>query len=546
MKRNALTTAVLAGLTGVAGLVGTASAVNVNPDGLGQVLIYPYYTARGGNDTLISVVNTTSDAKAVKVRFLEAMNSTEVLDFNLYLSPFDVWTAGVTTIEQDDAPGSSGARLITYDNSCTVPYFFGNSTDAAGNTIGEQEFQTFALGDLDPTDNIDIEGDGGPVDMARTASGYLEMIEMAVITDETEDSATALTHIESTGAPADCQQLVDAWTEILQAGANDPDNYWIVDPAVDTDPPAGGLFGGGSIVDVAQGTMFTYNATAIDNFRTAQIHTNPGFVDPSLLDAQGSSTVFVSGQTLPTTSSWATAGGDSLQGILAVNAILTHDTIMNEYVVAGDASARSEWVVTFPTKRPHVQGVTPIAPFTDIWDGGTDTFDPATDTLPFLDDLIACEPGVLRIWDREEGPFAEDPETDIRPPVVSPRPPTPTEPEDPPFQLCWEANVIRFTNLEDDIPGQTEILGARLANGTPYAGYTNFDTGGITEGWARMTFNQTSLADDAGRVYTGLPVVGFWVNTFELGAAFGDGVKSNYGGSFDHRATRVISAPTAQ
>ena len=44
MNRKNLTAAVLAGLAGAAGLAGTAQAVNLNPDGLGQLLIYPYYT----------------------------------------------------------------------------------------------------------------------------------------------------------------------------------------------------------------------------------------------------------------------------------------------------------------------------------------------------------------------------------------------------------------------------------------------------------------------------------------------------------------------
>ena len=68
--------AALAGASAL-GVTGAAHAVNVNPDGLGQVLIYPYYTT---NDkilgvspfaSLLSVVNTTTSAKAVKVRFLE-------------------------------------------------------------------------------------------------------------------------------------------------------------------------------------------------------------------------------------------------------------------------------------------------------------------------------------------------------------------------------------------------------------------------------------------------------------------------------------------
>jgi hypothetical protein len=91
--------AALAGL-GVLGVVDSAQAVHINQDGLGQALVYPYYTVRqteGGNAyvTGLSVVNTTASAKAVKVRFLEGKNSREVLDFNLFLSQYDVWTAAV-------------------------------------------------------------------------------------------------------------------------------------------------------------------------------------------------------------------------------------------------------------------------------------------------------------------------------------------------------------------------------------------------------------------------------------------------------------------
>ena len=103
MKRKTLTNALLAGVAGVAGIANISNAVNLNPDGLGEVLIYPFYTVNGGNDTLLSVVNTTDSVKAVKVRFVESKNSREVLDFNLYLSPYDVWTGAVIDPDGDDA-----------------------------------------------------------------------------------------------------------------------------------------------------------------------------------------------------------------------------------------------------------------------------------------------------------------------------------------------------------------------------------------------------------------------------------------------------------
>ena len=60
MKKNTMATAIVAGLAGVAGIANISTAVNLNPDGVGQVLIYPYYTVNGGNTTVMSVVNTTS------------------------------------------------------------------------------------------------------------------------------------------------------------------------------------------------------------------------------------------------------------------------------------------------------------------------------------------------------------------------------------------------------------------------------------------------------------------------------------------------------
>src|SRR4051812_19657135 len=95
-----------------------AGAVTLDPDGVGQALIFPYYTVQQGRggafNTYVSVVNHSAAAKAVRVRFREARNGAEVLRFNLYLGPQDVWTATV-------APTATGAQLFTVDHSCTDP-----------------------------------------------------------------------------------------------------------------------------------------------------------------------------------------------------------------------------------------------------------------------------------------------------------------------------------------------------------------------------------------------------------------------------------------
>ena len=63
----------------------------------------------------MNFANSTDGYKAVKVRIVEAQNSQEVLDFNLYLSPQDHFSFAITATEE------GGAKLITADNSCTVP-----------------------------------------------------------------------------------------------------------------------------------------------------------------------------------------------------------------------------------------------------------------------------------------------------------------------------------------------------------------------------------------------------------------------------------------
>src|SRR5690606_2240309 len=168
MKKKLLAS-VVAGL----GLVGSAHAVHVNPDGLGQVLLYPYYSVQDGYDTYVHVVNTTDSAKAVKVRFLEGKNSQEVLDFNLYLSAKDEWTGVITRT-------ATGAQIGSQDTSCVAPRQL---------TTPEAFRSTLFTGDSVNS-------------AARTREGYLEIIEMG---DLPADIATAATHVN--GVPADCAKV---------------------------------------------------------------------------------------------------------------------------------------------------------------------------------------------------------------------------------------------------------------------------------------------------------------------------------------------------
>ncbi len=524
MNRKNLTAAVLAGLAGAAGIVGSAQAVNINPDGLGQVLIYPYYTVNGGNATILSVVNTSEKAKAVKVRFLEGQNSQEVLDFNLYMSAFDVWAAAIV----DDAGTPS---LVINDTSCTVPYLYEN-TDSDGVRNGMQAFLPY-----------EMAKDGGSSDISRAAEGHFEMIEMGTLTDTSESSAVAATHTAG-GAPNDCQQLVDAWT---WKDNTDPSTkgYWLVNPFVDLEAPSGGLFGGAAIVNIAGGAMYSYDAKAINGYATAVaagniLHQEPGSNLPSLNsgDITWGSITLDDGSPM---------GASFSRGVDAVSYVFMHDQIMNEYITESAINAGTEWVVTFPTKAFYVYPPAsgdpdPINPFTNIWDasaGGP-----------------ACEIVVLdRLWDREEDTPGKEAGKPV-PPIVSPAPPGQEIPGVVPFKLCYETSVIRFGDV-DTVGSATEILGSK--------NFHNIDNvaQGYDFGWARLQLADYPITDSSGEIVvgpgagtltrslgnlTGLPVTGFAVQNFANGRVVdpnsGDLLLASYGGIFQHRGTRMLSAGT--
>jgi hypothetical protein len=557
MNRKNLTAAVLAGLAGTAGIASTVQAVNINPNGLGQVLIYPYYTTKEGNLTLLSVVNTSDNAKAVKVRFLESMNSIEVLDFNLYMSRHDVWTAAIVDgsdfdencdIPSHDAGGNvinanqcGIPHLVTGDTSCTVPYLKASASTGPGR-------QTFLTGAL--TDN-------GPTGYGRTAAGHFEMIEMGTLVNEEMESAEAATHVS--GSPENCQQLVDAWTQ----GPNgvlgdDDDGYWLNEDdygaLTDIEDPSGGLFGGAAIVNPDRGTMYSYNATALNGysdrpFKGDQVlHSFPGKETPSLADGDRNDGRVFSGAGKERTATFS-------HTIDAVSYVFMHDSIMNEYSLETAFSAASEWVVTFPTKNFYVNGpAAPIAPFVSEW----------SDNFPVgaLDGVYdgACEPVFLdTLWDREEAVAGDSGGPgDSCPPVVSPGEVTCGTPSVP-FQICLEANILRFGEISEanPRPAVSEIFGeANFVNIDPVsndsfdAGWARIDLYAYPDASAGVIFDTISfrdaLGDDIGRWYDGstqygLPVAGFWAMEIENGYLTdpdtGGRVLATYGGLFNHRAT---------
>ncbi len=88
-----------------------ANAIELSDNDRGQLLFAPVYKASAGQSTEIRVVNP-SHTHAVKaiVSVRSSANSLEILNFNLYLTPTDVWTGelrdtgdGVELFSEDDS-----------------------------------------------------------------------------------------------------------------------------------------------------------------------------------------------------------------------------------------------------------------------------------------------------------------------------------------------------------------------------------------------------------------------------------------------------------
>lgn len=460
MKMKAISVAVAASVAAGTAALSQADHMYLNDEGMGEVLLFPFYDAENGNATNFHVVNTTADVKAVKVRFLEYKNSQEVLDFNLYLSPEDHFAFGVIM-----DPNGTGGAIITSDNSCTVPAlgspnngFDGTTTENADGSITRiQPFTTFDfinIGDVDDSPE-------------RTLRGHVEIIEMGTVNNMgTVASGTAYaayaTH-GATGVPLNCGALATAWAN----------NSWVAD-AVNT--PDGGLYGIAYHINVEDAAAWGFEAAAVDNWAipTAgdSYHSNPGDLFPSIVDGQFSSARYTADGVAYVT---YTNGRD------AISSLFMHDTISNDVMINGAIGGQTDWVTTFPTKRyyvdPNTNALAPEAPFDDAYVGNTGA--------PSFAELRACEVVGLETWDREEAFIAPDNGFSPSPGAVA-------------QVVCDEQNTTAWgaagtasaLNVERDL----------------------FNLGfSWTEGWARWTFDEATqeLCNTSMECYEGLPVQGF-------------------------------------
>jgi len=489
MKKNALSVAVAASVAAAAAYADTDSMF-MSAENTGQVILFPYYNAENGNNSAFHVVNTTEKTKAVKIRIMEYVNSDEVLDFNLYLSPYDHFSWVMVKDKNGD-----GAAIKTLDNSCTVPQLgspnppFNGYTDDDGGLV--QPMVNFAYA-VDDNDSI-----------TRSLAGHIEVIEMGVVENKTY--AGAVKH-GVTGVPAKCATVQDAWLKTPVA--------WDLN---DVSAPTGGLYGLSYALDVSDAAAFGIDPTVIDDFASVSLHNAPGDELPSLNDGDANTNAWVQ------TTAGAYADQEYADTVDAVSGMMMTKSIQNDVMTNAAVGGQSDWVITFPTKRFYVDPVEKAAltanggaaPFVESYIG--------TSVASVRSASLACEDVNVTMFDREEQTVT------IERPGFSPQPPSAKAAE-----LCLEMNVVQM-GLESSLNAELPVSALAFA----------FD-----DGWAKLTFlgdasasltNPTvkPLVPDTGEEHGGLPAIGFLATKYENNS-IADGA-FNYGHVAEHKYEKTVS-----
>jgi hypothetical protein len=481
-----------------AALASPASAVSLDPEGLGQALIFPYYTVRaseGGNayNTYISIVSSSTIAKTVRVRFREGRAAKAVLDFNLYLSPNDVWTAALVPVEGSNEP-SGNTRLLTRDRSCTAPAF--PIVDGAAQV------------DFSAANYAAAGGDGFGSGLERTREGYVEVIEMAALSGVT---ASAITH-NSAGVPANCG--------VVQGNPAIPAGHLLA--------PRGLLSGTGTLINVVNGRDFAMPAVALAQLATRPFYRAPNdpYPDFSAAEIDRVSIVEANGQVYR--SDWE-------RGIDAVSAVLMRSEWMAEYVLDTPTRSLTDVVAALPTRHHYVDATSFRPPFSAP--GRWDTCG-----------MSGGEPMRYTWFDRNQrgsistgcsGPTCTVPSICAAAAVGSLRNHGAHIPPDTTRSAVLGSTTLGFLSRG------TLDLGSAMPNGWIHMSPAGQQSLTSLPSSIRVDLASGQLTSGP-HAFSGLPVVGFVVRTFTNGTLSCTGApacQGNYGGAFPFRYRRSISSP---
>lgn len=312
---------------GIAAAVAAVSYANVasaqpvvSSKNIGDLALVPYYTVAGGWITGIHIVNTSDSTQVVKFRFRRATDSMDALDFNIVMSPQDVYAGFL-----DDVDGT--IQWSAEDTTCTVPE----------TTNGVLEMPDIYRPDAE--------------------TGYVEIIAMGQPEDEMEPIAVAAEHTGASATPAltplDC-------TAVRSNFFNDGDVATMVRGVVDNETTyqtsaITALNGENEYVDSENVLKVSYfirdNATGIE-FGDNAVHIEDFLSEPSITNQRfGFFSGDLNGFDFPDLNGGVPETGTGGRGVYAQlrdSEVLGVGAIFNEWSANPANGVALNWVVTIP------------------------------------------------------------------------------------------------------------------------------------------------------------------------------------------------------
>lgn len=502
------------------GAASAAQAVTVNHGGDGQALLFPYYSVEDGNYTALHLTNTTDQYKAVKVRFRRSADSADSLDFNLYLSPKDMWTGAVVL-------GDNGIpKLISNDTSCVSGQT--EATMQAGIPFHSVVGQEAQKGHIEIIEMAHWTKTGAAKAVVAKDSKGKALVTVAQAVEHQEADADGVRR------PGNCQAITDAWTA--------EQGYWATEyeasAKLATAPPqgmkvfrnddmgkmpTGGLYGNAYVVNPDEAWASSFAPVALNElYKENHLHLNdhnhhaPRYALPDLQGKNGKNNDGISIESLVIGLGATQAQKDKLEELIVLQnrgmadfadiaTALSKASIMSDFTVDGASDATTELVVTFPVKYAG---------------------------LPNGDVEVAAT-----FYDREENAF------EMKPADWQTSPWLPGE-DAPANYFVNEVNVVNLgdENSRADIGAHTVTL--------------NNPT---TEGWVNISFEDdvtfgehckagvVGLSSRPGRpskecshgVENGVPVIGFTSTVLKNGTILGNGGINSYALNFPLKYTNV-------
>ncbi len=296
MREKLIATAVL-GLS----VMSAHAAVSLSGTGQGDLIILPYYTVKNNMNTQYIVTNhSKTHGKMLSVVYKESKGNHDVLFYNVFLKPNSSWPVALGAVASSIPEHEGEPSVIQHHNSLQCAPFLSQT----------QEFLPYAYEAVE----------NSALSLERAQEGYVEIYEIGSF----EADSTAINVDE-------CDALSDNITQ---------DETFVTEHL---SQPTGEISATASLLNVNEGTSYSYNGVAFNNFTDDDSFTFESHpYKYEINDASHSALISVNGSVQETV--W-NSGAD------AINALLTSHSLGADYTVEIGNNSQTEMVFTIPGKK---------------------------------------------------------------------------------------------------------------------------------------------------------------------------------------------------